>query len=446
MRLFFNIIVLLIIIGQFSHVHAQSAMTFEELKPKIEKYFDPVLIADIKSELPTGSSYRIWGWDVGDFSGDGFYDLAFAVKKFSSPSHKIHVFMFVDIEGFLVKVAEIERDFLEIPLEVGIVIRDNACYVTEKSAKYHWSIKSYRYDDGVLALFDEFKTAKVNKYTHETYRNFSDLTSSEKVIRNSNGRVELDANYLTLPCYERPRQFLKSYNNEIFSGSTDFVSHGAYDRQDWEDVSFYAKSAYDSRYLYFSVKVIDEQVVVPSCQDCTSDYIDLWLEMEPRDGSVNRLINKFGNEMDLRKTAKSGIFRLSVYLGDFAEEKAHVFVSSSDDLSLQKRNSASEIRVASKQVEGGYVVKFRVPFSLFGLDSPPFGENELSEWGCSFVVHDIDNEFRPEEETEISSSKFQSGDPSSYGSLIFIGEGQWYGKSQNIYADKILDYIREYGL
>ncbi len=447
MRIFFNIIVLLFIIGQFALINAQSGMTFQELQPKIERYFDPVLMADIAKELPTGSSYRIWGWDVGDFSGDGYYDLAFAVKKFSSPSRKIHVFMFVDIEGFLVKVAEVERDFLEIPLEVGIVIRDNACYITQKSAKYHWSIKGYNFDFGVLAQADEFKTAKVGKFTHETYRNFSDLTTREKIIRNSNGKIELDANFLTLPSYERPRQFFKSYNNEIFSSSTEFVGKGAYDREDQEDVSFYAKSAYDSRYLYFSVRVVDDHVVVPSCLDCTSDYVDLWLEMEQRAGSVNRLINKFGNEVDLRRTETSGIYKFSVYLGDFAEKRAHVLVSSNNDnTSKQKRNPTSEIRATSKQTEDGYIVKFRIPFSLFGLDSPPFGEGEQREWGCSFVVHDIDNEFRPEEKTEISSSKFQSGDPSSYGSLIFIPKGEWYGETENIYVDKILDYINEYGL
>jgi hypothetical protein len=61
------------------------------------------------------------------------------------------------------------------------------------------------------------------------------------------------------------------------------------------------------------------------------------------------------------------------------------------------------------------------------------------------VVHDIDNEFRPQEITDVSSSAFSSMDPSTYGSLIFISEYDFYGQSDNIYKEDILTHLIECG-
>ena len=116
--------------------YSQNGMTFEELNSKIATYFDEALIKDVQKLLPEGDNYRIWGWDVGDFSNDGYYDLAFAVRKFGVGNRKVDVYLFCDIEGYLVKVGQYEKDFFEIPLEVGIVIKDNVCYITQKEKQF----------------------------------------------------------------------------------------------------------------------------------------------------------------------------------------------------------------------------------------------------------------------------------------------------------------------
>ncbi|MGA2298584.1 MAG: hypothetical protein ABSG15_13645, partial [FCB group bacterium] len=55
-------------------------MRFAELAKKLEPYYDEDMIADIKKQLPQGSDYSIWGWDIGDYSGDGNNDLAVSIK------------------------------------------------------------------------------------------------------------------------------------------------------------------------------------------------------------------------------------------------------------------------------------------------------------------------------------------------------------------------------
>jgi hypothetical protein len=43
---------------------AQSGMDFEEFKAKLQKYFDDELIEDLKTTLPKGTEYRMWGISV----------------------------------------------------------------------------------------------------------------------------------------------------------------------------------------------------------------------------------------------------------------------------------------------------------------------------------------------------------------------------------------------
>ena len=85
-------------------VHAQSGMTFEEFTPKLQPYFAEELISDVKDAMPQGAEFRVWGWDVGDFTGDGYNDLALSVNILGTRKKECHVYLFGDIDGFLVKV------------------------------------------------------------------------------------------------------------------------------------------------------------------------------------------------------------------------------------------------------------------------------------------------------------------------------------------------------
>ena len=72
-------------------------------------------------------------------------------------------------------------------------------------------------------------------------------------------------------------------------------------------------------------------------------------------------------------------------------------------------------------------------------------EEGMAEFGCTVVFHDIDNEFRPEEETQITTSVFSPLDPTTYGSMVLIQPDKWYGETINIYKDEIMKYLIEYG-
>lgn len=437
--------ILILILICFSGLYSQSGMVFDEFRNVITKYFDDALINDVEKEMPTGSNYKIWGWDVGDYSGDGYFDLAFTIREYGLKNRTVKVYMFVDIEGYLVLVDILDKKFVEIPLEVGVVIKDNSCYITEKAKKFNWKIEGYRFDNGSLLLVDEFETIKIEKFTKETYTNYVDLTKSEKYILTSNGEIEFKADYLTIPSYPRGKIIYKGYINEIFSFDVDYIKKGAYDWDGEEDASFKVRSAYDDEFLYFIIDVFDETLVVPSCEDCVADYVDLWLDMHNYFELESKFVKDVGYNLKMQDKLDTNLYKFSIYLGDYAKERPKVNIGTNVDLSSAQKLASNQIKAISKETDNGYIVKVKIPFDLLKIDIQNIKKGRISEYGCSVLVHDIDNEFRPEEETQIASSKFTDDSPASWGSLFILPPNKWYGSSKNIYKSKIIRYIEEYG-
>jgi len=61
-------------------------------------------------------------------------------------------------------------------------------------------------------------------------------------------------------------------------------------------------------------------------------------------------------------------------------------------------------------------------------------------------VHDVDNPYRPEETTTISTSQnFESTKPATFGSLVLVPETLHYGESLNIYLGDLRERLEEVG-
>lgn len=440
-----KIIIFIVLLGCFAF--SQTGISLQELKQNISKYFDEALISDLDDDLPSEGSFNIYGWDVGDFSGDGYFDLAFALREFGRRDRKIKVYLFADVEGYLVNVNVLEKEFVEIPLEVGVVIKNGNCYLTEKFKQFHWRIEGYNFNNGAFSKVDEFVTEKIKKFTKETYVNFQNLNRSERYVLTSNGKEQFRANYLIIPSYPRGEKIYKGFENELESNDIEYVHKGAFDWEGSDDASFNLRSAHDNDYLYLTISVQDDNLVVPSCDDCVGDYIDVWFNMNELHTTKSKFVKDIGFNLEMEELPKDSIYKFSIYLGDFTEKRPYVNLNSSEDLTAKQKLAANSTKAISKVTDEGYVVKFKVPFQFFGFEDNPINSKPYNvEYGCSVVVHDIDNEFRPEEETQIASSKFESNSPSSYGSLILLNKNQKFGESTNIYKGQILKYLKEYGL
>ncbi|MDT3740511.1 MAG: sugar-binding protein [Candidatus Kapabacteria bacterium] len=440
-----NILNLLFIILFSNLAFSQSGIKYPELVKRLDPYFDVSLLEDIRKQLPQGSDFNIWGYDVGDFSGDGYNDVAMSLRLSGDRSRKMHVYLFADIDGFLQNVGKFNYDFVDLPLEIGVVIRDNKCFVTKKNKQYDWIMDAYSFDNGALIKSEEFSTKRIGDLTYEKVRNYVDLKSSDKYIQTKNGQEVFFRKYLNLPSYWRGRMIYKGYEAELYSDYIDYVHEGAYWWKGEKDCSFRVSSSYDENFLYFTIDVNDESVVPQYCDTCITDMVDLWLDVNIA-GEDNRFayLTKDG-KVNFKTKTETGVFRISVNPGNFLEREAWVKIATSDDLAPEQRAESKNIKAVSNLTDTGYIIKFKVPFTFLGFAVNPIGLDKSIEMGCTFIVQDYDNEFRPEEKTEIASSVFSPFDPTSYGSIILIPNKQWYGESVNIYTEDIIKALMEYG-
>jgi len=436
--------IIAIIFGMSLNLHSQSGMSFNEFSAKLETYFDKQFIGDVRNNLPRGAEFAVWGWDVGDFSGDGYNDLAFGIRTKGDKQRRVDVYMFVDIEGYLTPVGKFTYTFVDLPLEIGVVIKKNVCYVTQKHKEFDWTIRGFTFDNGAMILLDEFRTQKMDKFTKENYTNYKTLRNSEKFLNTRSGNVEFEVNYTTIPSYPRGKLIYKGFEAEAYSADIDFVPKGAFDWFGEEDASFTMKSSYDERYLYFTIAVTDEVVVSKECDSCESDYIDIWIDTNPVTGS-SRFAHIQNGQLIVNNKFESGVFRFSIFPGNFQDKKSYVEVSTTDELSKIQNISTQEIKASANLKEKGYIVKVKIPFAVLGLDGNIFDNNDLTIFPCTIVVNDIDNVYRPEQKTEIASSVFMYNNPTTYGSLVIVPPNKWYGKSINIFKDDILKFLAEYG-
>lgn len=424
---------------------SQSGMTFAEFAKRLSPYFDRALILDIQKQLPQGSDYKIWGWDVGDYSGDGYNDVGFSIKLASEKKRIVESYLFVDIDGYLVKVGQFAYPYVDLPLEIGVVINNNTCMITKKNKQFNWEILGFSYDNGTLILHDEFTTRKLGSLTYETYCNFIDLRNNVKLIDTRKGVETFYRDFMTIPSYPRGRTIFKGFNNEVDAAYIDYVPSGAYYWEGKNDAGLKISSAYDDTYLYMTVEISDESIVIAQCDTCIADHIEVWIDATEPFPDGNRLYYINSEKIEFKTQADTGIYCFSVFPGDYKKQSAYVEISTNTDVTDVQMEASNHIKAITNLTENGYIVKFKIPFLFLGLEDIPVRNDKVFEMGCTVIAIDYDNEFRPEEFTKVATSAFDSKDPSTYGSIKFIPRDKWYGESQNIFTQDVINNLLEYG-
>lgn len=441
MRKLFIIIFLFFLI--LETLHSQSGIRFLEFAKRLEPYFDESMIEDIRIQLPDTRDYFIWGYDVGDFSGDGNNDVALTLRMAQDRSRNMQVYLFVDIDGYFRLVHQETLQFIELPLEVGAAINDGKAYITKKNMQYNWDIYGYSFQNGNLILHDVFQTRRLEDLTYESYRNYNELSAREKYITLKNNRTIIEKNFLILPSYHRGRVIYSGMKDNILVNSIDNLLKGAYWWKDENDCSYNFSSAYDDEFIYFTVEVTDDSVVPQNCDTCIADHIQLWFDINNYNDGDRYVVRK-GNKISARESSKKGIYKFLIYTGDFVNLAPYCKVITTEELNNDQKYEAKNIKVVSNLTKNGYIVKFKIPFSLLGINSPKYSKNDV-ELGFSLNVIDYDNEFRPEEFSELVLGDFRAFDTTTFSILKFIKENEWYGVSNNIFLDEIVKNLLKNG-
>jgi hypothetical protein len=434
---------LLLLIAPASAALAQNAISFDELAKRIDPYFAPELVQDVKEELPQ-SAFDVWGYDVGDFSGDSAYDLAIAIRMKNDRGRKVSTYFFVDDEGVLTLIKQATYDFVELPVEVGVSIYQGNFYVTHKLKEFQWEIYGYSYRNGVVMMVDRFTTERQGTLTYETYRNFQTLEGYERYLNTNDEELVFRSDFLTTPAYARGRDVSSGYQATTSASFSKYILHGSYFWKGEEDLSIRARSAYDDDYLYFSIFVRDDVPVGTGVNDIdtTADRIGIWID-------TYMLGDRFRvgrRSRDFRMKTDSNIYSFTISLGDFIDLPAKVKVSTSNVLDPEQSAAVKRIKAVAIKQDSGYAVKVRIPFQFLGFEKAPVDDSLLTQFGMTIVDYDVDNPYRPEETTIMATSqKFEAGKPATFGSIVLVPHALHYGEAVNIFLGDVKERLKEVG-
>lgn len=423
-----------------SRAFAQEGMTWNDFLPRLQDTYGSEMIGDIRSALPDPATFKIWGYDAGDFSSDGYADCALSLQILHEGGRRMHVFLFVDDMGMLKLVGSFTRPYITLPIEVGINILHGSCSVVSKISDTRWETIGYRYRFGDLIVADSFVRDFTNPTAFDRERHFSSLRATERFYNFNTDSTYLRTSCLVLPSYRRGHLPFPNVPFAAVDSTVDYVVNGSYYWAGRHDCGMTTQTAYDEDYLYFLVRVTDDQVVTSAQEPANNDHIDLWLDATIK----NRLSRSDTKSLTFRTRADSNIYDFTISPGNFLEKKPKIKLASSQQFSEDQYSAMKGLKVVSRKTPEGYLVKVRIPFAVIGLESAPV-ENDLATIGCTVLVHDIDNEYRPEESTTVATSDFDQRNPTSFGELILLPLDRVYGTVQNIYIDNVLERISAVG-
>jgi len=422
---------------------AQTAITFDSLSALIDPYFAPELVQDVRNALPQ-SPIDVWGYAVGDYSGDEANDLAVVIRMRGDSRRKMSVYFFVDDEGILRLIKQSNVDFVELPIEVSVAIARGNVYMTRKVKEFNWEIYGYRFRSGVMMMVDKFTSSRQDNLNYETYRNFQTLEGYERYISLTDTTIIFRSDFLTTPSYSRGRDVSTGYQATARAQMSRYILQGSYYWHDEHDLTLDVRSAYDDDYLYFNIQVMDDEVIPVGLDgsDTTADRLELWMDLY----SLGDRFRVGRRTRDFRMKTDSNIYAFTIALGDFIDQQARVKISSSNILDDNQINAAKAIKAVAARIDSGYTVKLRIPFGLFGFAKPPLEGDEMTKFGMNVIVHDIDNPYRPEEATTITTSQnFEKTKPATFGAIVLVPDSQYYGESTNIFLGELKERLQDVG-
>jgi hypothetical protein len=406
---------------------AQSGSSLKEFEKKLSDYYDQELIADVISEIGKDEHVKIWSWDIGDYSLDEHNDLACVVRFTKEKSKICSVYFFIDINGTLTPVLKHSRAFVESPLEVGVAIKNNSCYVTSKKEQFNWNIISYQYRHGVFFENDQFSTSRNSGHTQEITKDLRSRRNSVHLFSTRTEETSYYHHYYDIPVYSQSFSKPFGYHQSIAIDSPDDVTKGAFYWKGKHDASLMIEqSTYDNAHWNIEVFIADDTLLQSTCDTCLQDKILI---------HVSAVIPELERNDTKQKTLQNEIQTFEL-VPNFEFPHMSFF-------KIALNNGSTPIKLHRES--DGYRLHASIPLHLLnGFESNSL-VNSTIKLGCTFELIDIDNPFRPEEQTRIVSSNFEHENPRSLGLLTFYPMGQYDGDIHNHIAEQFVQTLKQLG-
>ena len=455
-------------------------MPIDSMLPRIgSELHNPALAEQLKSLVPDYANQHIWGLATGDFTNDSLPDLAISLYDPFSAKTAVRIYLFENQNNQrLVNRFEEPVAFIESPIEVGLTIEGSVVTIVQKTGEEHWSQKGYSIEFGDVVLVDRDETekedvtaasnAKARSIGHNVYRNYETLRSHETYFTGSSGDAMFSTSYFTLPSYQRNRELYPGYGHALSDTSSDFIMQGAGLRKNASDLSIARiEAAYNDEYLYLSVHVNDDYVVGGQPHSEANDRLSLWFDTKYTGDRLDRdrrLLSKEGGFPTFRDRIDSLVYNVSFVLPAEPGKITEISYSTLKPLTLSEQDGLKNIRAQltydiAGNVMNGYTVRLRIPFTFLGFETNPAklyethpsvaggeeqaapeqqnGIGEAATLGFTALVYDVDDPARPNEVTVEATSKYEQGNPSTFGTLVLEPSSLYYGEVHPTYLDKV---------
>ena len=420
---------ILLLLFSTNNLFSQSALSFSEFKKALLNYYEEDIISDLKQLKPEVESSQFWSWDVGDYTGDGYPDLAFVTKDKSVSGKNLTVTLVVDIDGYLVKVKEFKEKYIELPLEVGIAIKENTCFVTNKIKQFHWNITGWYVENGSFKQRSIYRTEKhTSAITKESLVDFSKSIAEERIVHSTTGKVTQINKIQYFPLFTEFDQYKSGNHDKRVFSTIQYVESGAYYWKGEDDCSFSLQLTKKDDVLYAMIDVIDDSLVVGS--DYTSVdkvKISFYLHEKSNDGVLQQFFSTLQKSSIQTKPIKSKKIDYEFSLGDFTTTKS--FVS---------QPSTTEASVDVIRTKNGYVLYAKIPFSEIISDV-----KATSEIGFSVSVIDADSDFYPEIISVLSTEDYD--DKTKISTLVLKPLPEILQPYNNLYEPMLITNLKKYG-
>jgi hypothetical protein len=428
------------------------SISVEQFSQEVGEIFSAAQLTFIQEHLP--EQCDIYGYAVGDFSGDYLPDLAISVRTKKLRGKKMKVHYFVSDEEQLLEARWNILEFYDVPIEIGFTIENGVCYTTQKKGNNNWTISGYTYRDGNFFLVDEYESSRKSvrrtggsEIGYETTMNYRTLKTTEHYYHLGTEKSFLSLEYYTYPAYPIERNIRPFLFYVVCDTATKYCIAG---REYWRgraDAAFESAVFFDDAFLYFFTWVIDDTVEIGSRQWNDCDHVQLWFDLN----QAGKLTGGKSSSPNFRLSPDSNVFMIAVapVAGENDSQKVRVYTapdSSPPEAAIIPegtgcRKAIDDIRVLSDRTIDGYALRIRIPFELFGGI-----ESLRTPTGFTFVLHDIDGHDSTAGVTELATSLFKEWNPSTFGVLRMMFDNTCFGEVLDLNTAEMIRKLAAVGV
>jgi hypothetical protein len=399
---------LLVMMAAASRAAASAdSLDYSQFEKQLRRYFSEQQTRSIISNLP--AKCKIFGFDAGDYSGDGATDVVLSARADDQERKEVGVYFFVADGPAFTLIRTMSRRYIGEPIEVGFSIESGICSVTQKLGEYHWRITGYSFDKSVFRIVTSWETTRLmsgREFTSigtEVVNTYRENRSSETFFRASDSKVLFKSEFDALPVFPARYKAPGDVNRWIGDSASRQILRGSSSWFGMDDCAAFVSAVWDSARVVFEIRLFDDKLVSDTSVD-RSDYLDLWFDVSGRakvDGSGKPRNGEDDNVLAIRcfpREADSLAMRVAL-LGNWpAHPGAEKAV----------RTGAARLDYRSLRIFCS------LPRSLFA----PFDASTSLSFAS--VYHDVDFPEHPDWTTVIASSpRFEEGKPASFGRMDF---------------------------